>query len=120
MSNSEDGMSQLIAHVHRDHRLDCLCLRYCRSGTENGILEFKRLFRDGSRRIVRCLQEDRWNFYQDGPVLPFEDPAQYRKRRIKDRLPEDILISYALRLGWDIRSSDFWRPETLAVIARES
>lgn len=119
IANCEDGMSQFIFNLHREHRLGCLLLRFTRSTIERGIASFIRLSPDGSERIVRCLQEDRWQFYENGAVLPFEDVGHYRKRIIKDRLPENLLVTYAALLDWDIKSDDFWHSNTAAIVGRE-
>lgn len=63
-------------------------------------------------RIARIVgaskQEDGWEFLQDGPVQAFEDPANYRQRRIQDRLTKAIVTDYLAKLGYLISQDGFW------------
>jgi hypothetical protein len=53
-------------------------------------------------RTVSCLNDGgRWKFFARGDPLPFEQPDYYLKRRIKDRLPLEVLRSYCLAVEAD-------------------
>lgn len=62
------------------------------------------VFRDGaSVRSVRAWKEGNgWHFFDRGEALSFEDPANYRRRAIADRLNGEIIDDLLLKLGIDI------------------
>ncbi len=73
-----------------------------------------------SVRYVRAMLEDpSWEFYQRGELRSFEDPANYKKRRIADRLNREILLAYLAKLGWDLASPKFWKSQLPAVYLEE-
>jgi hypothetical protein len=69
-----------------------------------------------SLRLVQVLRDtDKWEFIERGPVQPFENPVNYKKRRRRDRLTRDDLLKYMRSFGWEFNRSDFWRSESPAV-----
>lgn len=73
-----------------------------------------------SVRYVRAMREDpSWEFYQRGALRSFEEPANYKKRRIADRLNRGILLTYLAKLGWDLASPKFWNSQLSAVYLEE-
>lgn len=72
------------------------------------------------RRHVSVIKDvDRWKFWQVGEPLPEEDVAIYRKRRIRDRLDREYLVSLAERLGFSIGDDCFWQSNSKAVYFEE-
>jgi hypothetical protein len=66
------------------------------------------------------MREDpSWEFYQRGELRSFEDPANYKKRRIADRLNREILLTYLGKLGWDLANPKFWTSQHPAVYIDE-
>ena len=51
-----------------------------------------------------------WEFHADGPVLPFEQVARYRARRIRDRFTPEMLEEYARALGIRLFDAAFYGP----------
>jgi len=67
-------------------------------------------YQGNKERIILSYKDfNKWVFYQNGEILPFEEENFYRKRRIKDRLPNELIIKYLQRCGWDINDTDFWQ-----------
>lgn len=64
---------------------------------------------NGNERYVRVMQDPKWDFWEQGERLPFEQVEKYSERFIKNRLTNDMILDYALALGWDLRSPDFWK-----------
>lgn len=64
---------------------------------------------NGNDRYVRVMQDPKWDFWEQGERLPFEQVEKYSERFIKKRLTNDMILDYALALGWDLRSPDFWK-----------
>jgi hypothetical protein len=56
-------------------------------------------------RHVRTLKaEDGWEFLSKGNLAPFENAELYKKRRIADRLNQDIIETYSEAAGFPISS----------------
>jgi vacuolar-type H+-ATPase subunit B/Vma2 len=54
------------------------------------------------------MQDPKWDFWEQGERLPFEYVDKYSERFIKNRLTNDMILDYAMALGWDLRSDVFW------------
>lgn len=67
---------------------------------------FQYIYPDGKERIIYALKEDRWVFYEEGELLPFENPDYYKRRKIKDRINNDIIIEYLSKCGIDLFDID--------------
>lgn len=68
------------------------------------------------RRIVRAFRDEpRWDFYVDGPPLPFENEGAYSARFVRDRFTRPMLLDYLELWGAPIRNQDFWRTDKHAV-----
>lgn len=57
--------------------------------------------------------EDRWRFEAHGEVQPFEDLAQYRARRVRDRFDRTMLLHYLAALGISADDPVFFRNAVL-------
>jgi len=60
------------------------------------------LFDMSHSRSVDVWLDERWRFEQHGTPLFFENEKYYRKKRIKDRLNQDILREYLWKLDVDL------------------
>ena len=65
-------------------------------------------------RCIQLLKDDKWEFFQKGHILPFENPEYYLRQSIKDRLSKEIIIEYLLRLGWDVKNPNLWKSDNPA------
>ncbi len=73
-----------------------------------------------SVRSVRAMREDpSWEFFSRGEPRAFENPANYKQRRVADRLNREILVAYLNALGWDLASSRFWQTSLSAFYLQE-
>ena len=57
-------------------------------------------------RLIQAYKEDRWIFYEEGKPLSFENLDYYKRRRITDRLNNNIIREYMIQLGIDINTID--------------
>ncbi len=73
---------------------------------------FHHIDKNGNERYVRVMQDPKWDFWEQGERLPFEQVDKYSERFIKKRLTNEMILDYALALGWDLRSPDFWQSRT--------
>jgi hypothetical protein len=71
------------------------------------------------QRVVRILFGDKWEFFERGDALPFEDTDRYTKHFRTDRMNKELIKSYLRKLGWDIDHEDFYRTEKPIVLGRE-
>ncbi len=77
---------------------------------------FERLAKRKEVRHVSLIKDvDRWKFWQEGEPLPEEVTAVYRKRRVRDRLTREYLVSLAERLGFPVGDDRFWESEAKAM-----
>ena len=60
-------------------------------------------------RAVYAMNDGRWVFHQQGEPLDVEQVELYKKRRIRDRVTYGYVCDVAGRLGYDIRSPEFWK-----------
>ena len=54
------------------------------------------------------MWDDRWDFYEEGEPMPFEQTERYTERLRRKRLTNDMVLDYAKALGWDLRDPAFW------------
>jgi hypothetical protein len=60
----------------------------------------------GYRRALAASNDGgRWCFTNSGPLFPFEEPARYGARRVRDRFTGEMLAEY-LAVGFDLRPFD--------------
>lgn len=53
-------------------------------------------------RVVRVLFDDKWQFFEKGEPLFFENVDIYKNRKIVDRMNNEVLIQYLNRLNLNI------------------
>jgi len=70
--------------------------------------KFEHNFSDGRERYVRVMWDDRWDFYEKGEPMPFEQTENYTQRIRRKRLTNEMVLDYAKALGWDLRDPSFW------------
>ena len=60
-----------------------------------------------SIRYVRSMQDPRWEFYERGNPLWFEDTELYKQRMIKKRMNLQVIDSYLKKMRIDIFDENF-------------
>ena len=66
---------------------------------------------DSDERLVRVMQDPRWDFFEIGEPLPFEQTEKYTERIKKKRLANDMILDYVEAMGYDVRNPDFWKSD---------
>lgn len=89
-----DGCATQMHNLHRLFGCEGFTIHYGELGTV-----FTYYTRETKRHIHAISENGRWEFYQSGPVLPFEHAEYYAKRRITDRFNVDIFKEYQAVLG---------------------
>ena len=100
-SSDEDG---LYSRSNRNAvKMKCSLIRISMSvktpDEPESLFWFQYISPEGKERVVYALRENRWIFYEEGEPLPFENLDYYKRRMIKDRIGNDILIEYLSKLG---------------------
>lgn len=111
-ANLEGGMTFLSYRLMkiRQFEITQVCLELDIDSEFNYAMRvFHHMDINGNERYVRVMQDPKWDFWEQGERLPFEQVEKYSERFIKNRLTNDMILDYALALGWDLRSPDFWK-----------
>jgi hypothetical protein len=67
-------------------------------------------------RIVGVTYDSsRWVFQSYGELQPFEEPAAYEARRVRERFTSEMLERYCQAIGVDVFNPDFYGPEAVLV-----
>lgn len=61
-----------------------------------------------TRSIAVIRDRGRWEFRSNGEPLLYEDTGQYERRRIGERLTDEMILSYGIQMGLEIRSDNDW------------
>ena len=110
-SNLEDGWTSLVHSMTSRFLLTCAEVRVSALESEWPIVELH-CFENGSEtRLLRAMKDDpKWEFFERGDPLPFEDPSFYANRLVRDRFPRQLLYQYLQALGWDPTDAGLWEP----------
>lgn len=111
-ANLENGIPFLSYRLMkiRQFEITQVCLEFDIDSEFNYAMRvFHHIDINGNERYVRVMQDPKWDFWEQGERLPFEQVEKYSERFIKKRLTNDMILDYALALGWDLRSPDFWK-----------
>ena len=112
MATFSDGWATLIHNMGTTYKHDCLKIRISSVTAIYPICELFYYEGGEEKRLIRSMKDEpRWEFYQKGAPLQFEKLDYYKKRRIKDRFSEELLLEYLLMMGWNIRDEIFWKTE---------
>lgn len=106
-SKQVDGLNSLCYMLRK--KIQCAMLQCSlsnKASEHNPMYRFHYTNALGEERIIMAYKEDKWIFYQSGIPLSFENIELYRKHRIKDRLNNNIIKDYLLKLNIDISNID--------------
>ncbi|MCR5395036.1 MAG: hypothetical protein K6E86_06565 [Bacteroidales bacterium] len=101
VSSDADGL--YLRSRRRAAKMKCSLIRISMSvktpNEPERLFWFQYISPDGKERVVYALREDRWIFYEEGEPLPFENLDYYKRRMIKERIGNDVIIEYLSKLG---------------------
>ena len=115
--NQSDGFDTLCNILHLRYGFDItqICLTLDPENKIDNEIYDMRLFyhigKDNSMRMVRVMQDPRWDFYEIGEPFPFEQTEKYKERIKKKRLTNDMILDYAEAMGYDVRNPEFWKSD---------
>lgn len=98
VSNSADGRQTLCNVLHL--KLCCSFYQFAFSNNaESPFFLFHYSPKQGIDRDVINYKEDKWIFYEKGPINRIEEENFYRRRMRKERLNKNILLHYLKKTG---------------------
>jgi len=112
VSRSSDGWHTLVNRLNSELKTRCISV-----GTTSDSADYPansiRVYESGHDvRLVRAMLDgDRWDFFEKGIIQPFENPGNYKKRKIRDRLSREIVLEYLENIGLDVQAPAFWNAE---------
>lgn len=109
-SNMSDGWDSLLYCLTKNNSNSSYLLFRILQG-EYPLMEMSFVEYGNIVRLVRVIKENKWEFYEEGTPLLFEQKESYVKRRISDRLTYELLLSYSIKNGVDFTSPDFFRTQ---------
>ncbi len=115
--NYGDELIQLMRHLNRRFHIRYFSAHLSRNHKKEGICRFEHADETGARRVVHVILYRGWEFYDQGAILPFENPLHYQYWRIADRLTPAIIIEYMKSLGWNLEDEAFWKSKCDAWVA---
>ena len=59
-------------------------------------------------RHIHAIKGEKWIFFADGEIQPFEDKRNYGRKQVKDRLNNEVIINYLKKGGYDLSNTDFF------------
>ena len=118
--NYGDGLIQLMRHLNRRFQIRYFSAYLSRDYKRVGLCRFEHGDEKGAKRVVYVIHDRGWGFYDQGQILPFENPLYYQNRKIPDRLSPAIILQYLKSLGWDLEVPEFWIAKNGAWIGRKT
>lgn len=112
-SNYSDGLSSLIHVLTNDLKIKAYSFRISANNIPDALNEFSCIENGKTLRTVYAMKDPKWKFYCEGEIQPFEEKEFYERKIIKQRLNKEILISYCVKLGIDIREDFFGKANNL-------
>ncbi len=87
--------------------------------TEYPAYFFKFFFVDKGQikeRTVHAIKEGKWVFFAKDNPLVIEDTDNYSKKKIKDRINNEIIIDYLRKAGYDLTDNNFFMSNRNAIL----
>ena len=120
VANVQDGLSSWIYVASSSLQKPVCSVKLSLHASEYPMNMFVVRNMAGEERVVYAMRDSsRWEFYESGPRLPFEDIEKYQRRRKRERLTAEMIIDYLRAMGVDIRNERFWETEESAVYIRQ-
>lgn len=114
MSNYLDGWHSLMTILAKNFQTEQVEIHLSNNIDIEPMFSFH--YRKGNtERIIRSMIDGKWQFYQKGEKLLFENESYYTRSKIKDRMNYDIICEYLWAMGWDIKSNLFYLSNHSAV-----
>lgn len=108
--NLIDGGWVYISSIAKNYNIRTL---YVRLNDENPYPGYYlAYFEKGSERVIYNVKENKWKFYNQGPVAFFEKDEKYLEKKVSDKFNKEKLILFCNRIGLDILDKNFFIPSS--------
>ena len=118
--NFPDGWYTLVLNYPRLFNKNAFQAGFTVGNTKKYPAYFFHYFFSGNgenwQRTVQAIKEDKWIFFDGGTPLAIEDISNYRKRKITDRINNEIIIGYLKKAGYDLTNDAFFKPKKNAIL----
>ena len=117
MPHGSGGDSYVTSYAGSTFRFDLASVRSTADDCVHDCLnEFAAHSQGEMLRLVRVMSDDpRWDFFEIGPALPFEDTEKYRQRLKRSRFRRSDVIACLEAWGAPVSSPLFWHTESAAM-----
>lgn len=115
LSNISDGWQTLINAYFNEYQHKIIRVRLSDESCAYPAYIFECMSNSNHRIIQAIKDDDKWDFYQEGSIMSFENEDNYTRKKIAKRLNNDIIIEYLKKEGIDITEDTFWRSRTMAI-----
>lgn len=114
LTNMSDGWITLMNFYSKRYNREIFYITLSDYNLMFPIYRFYRIHGTKKRIVQLIKEEDGWSFFEEGEHLSFENMEIYKKRKIKDRLSNELIVEYLQKIGIDCVSKEFWRSEGFA------
>lgn len=120
ISNSGDGWYTLINRMCNELQIKCISIASTQDSVRYPLNSF-RVYENGRdiRYVRAMLDGGQWDFFEKGAIQYFESSANYREKRIKNRLSRAVVVDYLGKVGIDIQVDGFWETDEPAFYIHE-
>ncbi len=108
ISNMSDGWQSLIDIYFNKFKREIIRIELSDCMRSYPYYSFEYMNMSGERFIRSMKDSDKWKFLETGSAMQFEDTANYKKRKIADRINNGIIIDYLKKKEIDITNDNFW------------
>jgi hypothetical protein len=115
LSNISDGWQTLINAYFTSYKHEIIRVRLSDDVNDYPVFLFEYISLSNHRIIQVMKDYDGWDFYQSGTIMSFENEANYKVKKIANRLNNDIIVGYLRNNGIDINDDGFRESKTDAV-----
>lgn len=111
VTNQPDGAYTWVNIINNGIKGDSISITSSFYYNEYKMYKFNYYKGGDSIRYVRSMQDPRWEFYEEGTSLWFEDIELYKQRMIKKRMNLQVIDSYLKKMGINIFDENFLKNE---------
>lgn len=119
VNSFQDGWSGFVEGFCKRNNLEYIYISFSNNQRLYSDFAIFHCYNSDKERTVHAISDvGKWEFFQKGETLSFENEAYYKKRSISNRLNEEILLEYLQKMGVDLSGQDFWQAKSDSFLFR--
>jgi hypothetical protein len=119
VNSFQDGWSGFVEGFCKRNNLEYMYISFSNNQALYSDFAIFNYYNSGKERTVYAISDEgKWEFFQKGEILSFENEAYYKRRSISNRLNEEILLEYLQKMGVDLAGKDFWQAKNDSFLFR--